>query len=618
MEPDAHFHGLTADEVSMLRRIGKELTGRQASLSNDDHVPLDLVATLFHRLGYSASSELVNAILSDHIDPEVPVTSVSFETVCAAISDWKSTLRMRLRRSADPISREEFAQLTGRTLIVSDSWWRTAWSFLVMIIALVNWTIVLARDIDHGWDRSPETHFVVLNWIFTVVYAVDIAFWTRTLKFGRDGVVDNPEEAAALYIGSPWFVMDLLAAAPLDVICSQAGAGTAAAILSHLRLLRYPRSLTYFARTHEFDLTPRRIVVFFEVMPMWFLFYIAIGFVTVLAFCHALVGLNAGKPITYIKSFYFVVQTFTTVGYGDYELRPETTSETWFGIFLVYAGLFTNAIGIGRLITNIQRDNAYTTREDKLRETLAVLKYFRIPHDLQTEILSYQEHVLWNDTANAFHGTTAMLPQSMRDTMLLQTRVDVLRHVPQFAATSDAVAYHLACALVTSCYKPEEYISFSGDPHAGVRFVLFGFVARFDSRGRFDSILKSGESFGFDGILTFADEVFSHKALSYCDIWVLPPAKLHDAFHRFPAFLHQFSTGQSTDATDKEKLRQGSVEAPPRDDDDEESDGKQGPRELRIALSALRKRLEAAMTKQQSKPPSVRAADTHITHSPVL
>ena len=89
--------------------------------------------------------------------------------------------------------------------------------------------------------------------------------------------------------------------------------------------------------------------------------------------------------------------------------------------------------------------------------------------------------------------------------------------------------------------------------------MLFGFVVRFDSRGVYVKTLRAGDFFGFEGIISREDEVHSHKALSYCDIWMLPPSKLHDVFAKFPRFYERFRQVAPMSAADVEVARTGSL-----------------------------------------------------------
>jgi hypothetical protein len=240
------------------------------------------------------------------------------------------------------------------------------------------------------------------------------------------------------------------------------------------------------------------------------------------------------KQLDFLTAMYFVVQTFTTVGFGDVFVYG--TAETWFAVVLVLIGMIANATVIGSLVALIQLGNATLVRGDKIRETHAVLHYFSIPRLLQLEILGFQEHVLFSDVVSAFHSDTESFPTAMKDAMILQHRFDVLRQIEPFSQASPDELFFLSKELCTACFKPEEYLSCCSEPHHGIRILLFGLVDRLDSRGRYIKTLRSGDCFGLDGILSGKDEEFNHKALAYCDLLVISYDDFHNILEAMPKF----------------------------------------------------------------------------------
>src|SRR3569833_1218256 len=139
-------------------------------------------------------------------------------------------------------------------------------------------------------------------------------------------------------------------------------------------------------------------------------------------------------------------------------------------------------------------------RGDRIRDTHAVLHYFSIPRLLQLEILGFQEHVLFSDVVSAFHGDTESFPPAMKDAMVLQHRLGVLRQIRPLSTASEAELFFVAKELCSACFKPEEYLSCCSEPHRGLRILLFGLVDRLDSRGRYIKTLRSGDCFGLETI----------------------------------------------------------------------------------------------------------------------
>jgi hypothetical protein len=511
---------------------------------NADSIVSTNVPQFFAIIGINISPHLVDALVAEHFGGVAGAEQViDFDGLMDMYTTWRQCNSLKSRSATDWITDPGVLKSTSRELLVNDSWPRVCWNMLLMCCAMAHWVIVMYRDGTDGIARDADVGFAVVDFVLSAFYIADMALWARTVI--RDGttITDDPELVPRLYATSPYFAVDVASMLPLDAVLALAGAPVASGVLSHLRLLKAPRTLTFNVVTKDVPLTAAYVGFFFRSLPLWVLFYVL--FAATNSFTAVFLAIHNNEdttsaPMSYITGFYYVVQTFSTVGYGDISTRVKGPGEIWFTIILVFLGMLFNSMLIGRLVAVLQMGNADTKQEDMLRETLAVLKYFSIPDILQVEILSFQEHVLWTDITNAFYMETSVLPQSMRDAMILQTRKDVLMQVKEFRTASDAVLLEMSCALVSSYFKPEQYASLFGDAHFGVRFLLFGFLARFDARGRFVATLRSGDFFGLDGVTTMEAEQFSHKALSYCDMLTLPAMSLLNVLSRYPQFHDAF------------------------------------------------------------------------------
>lgn len=328
----------------------------------------------------------------------------------------------------------------------------------------------------------------------------------------------------------PKNLLALIALVPVDLFLCAGNATVAATVMNHFRLLSVFRNfIDIYPTPAPVPLTPLFADVYYSLMPLWTMTYSFIVACSIFAIIFIIFRNSSAPdtPLDFLVAFYLVVQTFTTVGYGDVQLIG--TAETWFAVVLVLIGMITNAAVIGSLVALIQLGAANLVRGDKIRETHAVLHYFSIPRLLQLEILGFQEHVLFSDVESAFAAETEPLPPAMRDAMQLQHRLDVLRQVRPFDSdkASPEEMFLVAKELVCACFKPEEYLSCCSMPHHGVRILLFGLVDRLDARGRYIKTLRSGDAIGMDSILSGKDEEYNHKALSYCDLLVIS----YDDFH---------------------------------------------------------------------------------------
>ena len=71
---------------------------------------------------------------------------------------------------------------------------------------------------------------------------------------------------------------------------------------------------------------------FVSIVSILLLYYIGISFYT------------SNEGFTFATAMYFTTQTMTTVGYGDIELKYD--SSRWFGIFFIYASVLTFATAL--------------------------------------------------------------------------------------------------------------------------------------------------------------------------------------------------------------------------------------------------------------------------------
>lgn len=74
----------------------------------------------------------------------------------------------------------------------------------------------------------------------------------------------------------------------------------------------------------------------------------------------------------YIISYYFIITTFSTVGYGDFS--PQTSYERIVVIFLEIGGIIFFSFAIGSLTTIIQKFNKYDGKLTEKLDTLEDLK----------------------------------------------------------------------------------------------------------------------------------------------------------------------------------------------------------------------------------------------------
>lgn len=109
----------------------------------------------------------------------------------------------------------------------------------------------------------------------------------------------------------------------------------------------------------------------------------------------------------YAVSAYFVMQTITTVGYGDIAIR--TTLERSICIVLELVGVIFFSFASGSLTSIIANyDNADTKNQEKVSVLNRILKEFNIPSELYYQLLT---QIQSQDDQKTLRETNAFLEQ---------------------------------------------------------------------------------------------------------------------------------------------------------------------------------------------------------------
>jgi CRP-like cAMP-binding protein len=233
----------------------------------------------------------------------------------------------------------------------------------------------------------------------------------------------------------------------------------------------------------------------------------------------------------YTPAIYFVLYTLSTVGLGDIPVNGNR--QQWYAIFLLCAAMATNGVVIGKLVAILQRADIKRERRTKLRETLAVLSHFRIPKQLQEEILQFQAHVFEHNLGAAYEEIVSGLPLEMRSNISLFVKMKLISSVPMFADSHYMVRIAVAQSLDNAVARPEQYVIMNGDENNALYILAYGFADVFDAKGSYEGTLRSGDYFGDDALLGLP-LTMSIKAITYCDLWVLFRSSFDQLMKRFP------------------------------------------------------------------------------------
>eukprot|EP01065_Artemidia_motanka_P030336 TRINITY_DN36350_c0_g1_i1.p1 TRINITY_DN36350_c0_g1~~TRINITY_DN36350_c0_g1_i1.p1 ORF type:complete len:840 (+),score=86.75 TRINITY_DN36350_c0_g1_i1:404-2923(+) len=389
---------------------------------------------------------------------------------------------------------------------------------------------------DTGWNHAYVDIFLLC------VSVLEIGLSFRTAGVDNGWTVDEPARAAQLYRES-WFGLDSLSVIPFDLALLAAGQPTAASWAGLLHLLRTVKFRLLFR------LSPR---TFLEPAKVWFK-VTYVPFITAAWWISAMVHwASTVVMITfhhdYSTSLYLVLQTISTVGYGD--IAVETGMQKAVTCLLFIAAIFVNGYIASRLTQLVVQADVSEDQSRILRRTLALLRRFHVPREMQREVISYQNHSLSTDASRTYSEVTSSLPEGMQVQMSIYLRVHVIKKVPTFQNATPECQVSLAQALQQLFVSQGEAVCTQGDLGTEMYFLMHGCAEVHNRQGTHLAVLKSGSFFGHLALLDGSTRrTASVTAVTFCDMLCLAKAQFDSILSQFPEFAEAMKVVSDQDCT---------------------------------------------------------------------
>ncbi|GLI63367.1 hypothetical protein VaNZ11_006304 [Volvox africanus] len=379
-----------------------------------------------------------------------------------------------------------------------ESKFRVGWDALV-ISCLMYVAFVTTYLLSFEFHRNERiTFFVVCDLVINSVFLIDIPFNFRTaLRRGDDAVrrrqVITCRRTIALNYLSGWLVVDLVAALPWTYITrSLASYMQLLKLLRLVRLLRLlqmsrsmQRNRLYMNMEHSQGAAVARVVSY--VMGAVLVVHMSASawfFVAVMqskdlegTWAEAAGLQDATAFERYLTSLYFVVITFTTVGYGD--VYPVTTAER----FMTCVGMLVGVVTLGYIISTAntiagKADKYELARSELLDRVESFLEAQPLTTGLATRIKNYFEYVArrrFNDRDD--QQLVASLPSDLRRAVLRAMHSKLVKQVPFLraaAAHHEALVLEITAALKLEFYTKGEVVVSEGGWDSELYFVTEG------------------------------------------------------------------------------------------------------------------------------------------------
>ncbi|XP_015217397.2 potassium voltage-gated channel subfamily H member 6a [Lepisosteus oculatus] len=403
----------------------------------------------------------------------------------------------------------------------------------------------------------------VVDLIVDIMFIIDILINFRTTYVNHnDEVVSHPGRIAVHYFKG-WFLIDIVAAIPFDLLIFRSGSDettTLIGLLKTARLLRLVRVARKLDRYSEYGAAVLFLLMCtFALIAHWLAcIWYAIGNVE-RPYMDNKIGwldnladqigkhyndsdVRSGPTIKdkYVTALYFTFSSLTSVGFGN--VSPNTNSEKIFSICVMLIGSLMYASIFGNVSAIIQRLYSGTARyHTQMLRVKEFIRFHQIPSGLRQRLEEYFQHA-WSYTNGIdMNAVLKGFPECLQADICLHLNRTLLQNCKAFRGASKGCLRALAMRFKTTHAPPGDTLVHYGDVLTALYFISRGSIEIL----REDvvvAILGKNDTFG-EPISLYARPGKSNsdvRALTYCDLHKIQREDLLEVLDMYPDFSDNF------------------------------------------------------------------------------
>ncbi|XP_037618426.1 potassium voltage-gated channel subfamily H member 7 isoform X2 [Sebastes umbrosus] len=448
---------------------------------------------------------------------------------------------------------------------------KAVWDWLILLLVIYTAIFTpysaafLLNDIEEqrrrecGYSCSPLN---VVDLMVDIMFIVDILINFRTTYVNaNEEVVSHPAKIAIHYFKG-WFLIDMVAAIPFDLLIFGSGSDettTLIGLLKTARLLRLVRVARKLDRYSEYGAAVLMLLMcIFALIAHWLAcIWYAIGNVEKPYLEHKIgwldnLGVSIGKKYNYsdpssgpsikdkyVTALYFTFSSLTSVGFGN--VSPNTNSEKIFSICVMLIGSLMYASIFGNVSAIIQRLYSGTARYHlQMLRVKEFIRFHQIPNPLRQRLEEYFQHA-WTYTNGI--DMNMGFPECLQADICLHLNKNLLEGCNAFQGATKGCLRALAMRFKTTHAPPGDTLVHGGDVLTALYFV---------SRGSIEilkddvvvAILGKNDIFGeMIHLYTKPGKSCADvRALSYCDLHTIQREEILEVLDMYPEFADNFLT----------------------------------------------------------------------------
>uniref|UniRef100_A0A8C7LCL2 Potassium channel, voltage gated eag related subfamily H, member 7 n=1 Tax=Oncorhynchus kisutch TaxID=8019 RepID=A0A8C7LCL2_ONCKI len=449
---------------------------------------------------------------------------------------------------------------------------KAVWDWLILLLVIYTAIFTpysaafLLNDLEEqkrrecGYSCSPLN---VVDLMVDIMFIVDILINFRTTYVNlNEEVVSHPAKIAIHYFKG-WFLIDMVAAIPFDLLIFGSGSEettTLIGLLKTARLLRLVRVARKLDRYSEYGAAVLMLLMcIFALIAHWLAcIWYAIGNVEKPYLEHKIgwldnLGVSIGKRYNYsdpssgpsikdkyVTALYFTFSSLTSVGFGN--VSPNTNSEKIFSICVMLIGSLMYASIFGNVSAIIQRLYSGTARYHlQMLRVKEFIRFHQIPNPLRQRLEEYFQHA-WNYT-NGIDMNMVLkgFPECLQADICLHLNATLLQGCKAFQGATKGCLRALAMRFKTTHSPPGDTLVHCGDVLTALYFLSRGSIEIL-KEDIVVAILGKNDIFG-EMIHLYAKPGKANadvRALSYCDLHTIQREEILEVLDMYPEFADYF------------------------------------------------------------------------------